>query len=118
KAFSLSAGVYTTLNIPTDIAYAYGLNDKGDIVGWAANISASSGGFLLTNNILMLLGPSATSANGINDAGQIVGLYWDGKTGHGYLASPLPDVPLSPSMYLFATGLALMCLRRRRKQST
>src|SRR5262245_41292686 len=76
---SLASGTITVIDFPGDVPFTstavYGINDIGEIVG------ASGGhGFLLSRGIFTTIdfpGAVATSANGINVRGQIVGLYQD-----------------------------------------
>ncbi|MBY0474538.1 MAG: PEP-CTERM sorting domain-containing protein [Nitrosomonas sp.] len=57
-------------------------------------------------------GASYTSAQGINNTGQIVGNFQDSTTAHGFLASPIPE---PKSLPLFGFGLATLAVIRRRK---
>jgi probable HAF family extracellular repeat protein len=86
--YVLNAGNYTILPIPP-MSGRYGrnvvplgINDSGRIVG-VRNIGA----FVFYNGTYEML--PVNSASGINDAGQIVGNYFDKKElSHGYIATP------------------------------
>src|SRR5262245_30377780 len=93
--FLLSGGTYTTLDSGaispshgTPVTFAYGINDLGQIVGttWqGTNSFLFSGGTYttITGDPLATLGNYPSD---INDAGQIVGYYIDGRGHyHGYL---------------------------------
>ena len=78
-------------NLPVD-TYAYGINDLGQIVGYADN--GTIFGFLLSGGVYTgfsfpgTANPhSATSAFGINNSGQIVGDYSTGGVTLGFLLS-------------------------------
>ena len=58
-----------------------------------------------------------TTANGINDSGQIVGSFNAATGGHGFLATPA-SVPEPPSSFTLATGLvALSAIAWRRAKT-
>lgn len=86
-----SGGVYTSLNVPPvyDQA-AYGINDKGQIVGFYisnGDPSYTQHGFLDNGGVFSSIdypGASETLAHGINNNGQIVG-YWISGQYHGFL---------------------------------
>jgi probable HAF family extracellular repeat protein len=92
--FLYSGGTYTTLNISSG-GTPYGINDRGQIVGWAfVDITAdTTHGFLYSGGVYTPLinpaGPNMTFASGINDRGQIVGAYRATAGGftHGFLYS-------------------------------
>jgi probable HAF family extracellular repeat protein len=96
--FLYSGGSYTTLDYPSTFGNgtsAFGINDKGQIVGVDNTISALGNGFLYSGGSFTTLhDPSATGgtfAHGINDKGQIVGQYFtNGSTTHGFLATDPP----------------------------
>lgn len=54
-------------------AIAAGINDSGQIVGWAYPASGPERSFLYSGGILTDLGISGCDANSINNSGQIVG---------------------------------------------
>src|SRR6266566_1870271 len=98
--FLYSAGTYTTLDDPNGVTVAYGINDAGQIVGnytiLGLDNAIATHGYLYSGGIYTTLDdPSApggitttTSADGINNGGQIVGYYRgsDGRN-HGFLYS-------------------------------
>jgi hypothetical protein len=75
--FLYGGGSYTT-NLPWNLL---GINDSGQIVGTNFILN---GGNLTT---LSVPGAIVTLAYGINNAGQVVGSYYDGTTDHGFLLS-------------------------------
>jgi uncharacterized membrane protein len=83
------AASFTTFDVPgfEGRTTPLGINAQGQIVGMVG-----SHGFLLDHGTFTLIdvpGASETQARGINDKGQIVGLYFDGQSGgpgrHGFL---------------------------------
>src|SRR5262249_2775103 len=72
--------IYTTLTAPNAYAtWAYGINDKGDIVG---NYNLTAGGtwkgFVLSNGVYTTIDNGSllsTTVTGINNAGSIIGFY-------------------------------------------
>jgi probable HAF family extracellular repeat protein len=85
---------YTTIDVPgTTSAVAYGINNKGDIVGVASFASHPERGWVLTNGSFKFLGvPNngfSSYATGINDSNQVVGYYYTGidYIQHGFLYS-------------------------------
>ncbi|HLJ96691.1 MAG TPA: PEP-CTERM sorting domain-containing protein [Gemmataceae bacterium] len=85
--FLLSAGVYKDVSEPGGISGAGGINNAGQIVGYAGGH-----GFLLSGGIytdFAVPGSILTSASGLNNTGQIVGTYEDhvGGPDHGFLLS-------------------------------
>jgi probable HAF family extracellular repeat protein len=94
---------YSTLDDPSGSTWPFAINDLGQITG-----TSSSGGFLFSNgNYTPINDPSAnvdsTEPRGINNAGEIVGLYSTGTTNHGFLYSggnfTTVDVPGSSNTY-------------------
>ena len=51
---------------------------------------------------------------GINDTGQIVGDYFDGNSRHGFLATPVSEVPEPSGLALLGTGVIGLGILRRR----
>ena len=94
--------------------FAFGINDKGQIVGQGGRI-----GFLLTEGTYQQIIPplaaitgsiSVTTAEGINNAGQIVGWYYDSSgQQHGFLLDggmySSIDVPFAGASNTVATGI-------------
>jgi probable HAF family extracellular repeat protein len=94
--FLFSNGRYTTLDAtlagPGGNTAAYGINNAGQIVGFFSTADGSVlGGFLLSDGQYTALNvPDASYVlpTGINDRGQVVGLYFDASfNGHGFLYS-------------------------------
>jgi probable HAF family extracellular repeat protein len=80
---------FTTFDVPgaLTLTEASGINDTGDIVG-TYNTSTANVGFLLDKHgnltTFNALGSDDTIAEGINNAGQVVGHFFD----HGFLREP------------------------------
>lgn len=84
-AFSYNRGVFTTLDVPcTNLTIAVGINDRDQISGFDP-----PHGFLYAGGVLTTLNyptpTTFTSAEGINDGGEIVGNYFDNTGEHGFL---------------------------------
>ena len=58
-------------------------------------------------------GSILTRTYGINDAGQIVGVYRDATGGHGFFAAP-SSVPEPSSLLLLGSGVAGLAFLRRK----
>jgi autotransporter-associated beta strand protein len=88
--FLYDNGVYTQLDAPgaTQGTSAYGINDHGQIVG---GVNGGPQGWLYSGGVYTTVsvpGASGTRPFGINNAGQIVGLYDDGNGGEfGFVRS-------------------------------
>jgi probable HAF family extracellular repeat protein len=106
----------------SDISYAWGINNAGQVVGYSG--AATGSAFLWQNGVMTALstvvgvagtGWSLIEALAINDAGQIVG-YGISPLGesHGFILTPVPE----PEVYLMmGVGVCLAgVIARRRKQ--
>jgi len=85
SGFLDNGGVFTTITVAANTnTFATGINDNGQIVGYAAG-----SGFLDTGGLFSSIkapGASFTAATGINDNGQIVGYYRTSSGGeYGFL---------------------------------
>jgi VCBS repeat-containing protein len=92
SGFLYSAGTYITLNHPsaTRSTYPFDINAVGQIVGSYEGLDNYEHGFLYSGGLYLTVDvPSATStvAMGINDWGDIVGVYVDGTGKHSFLYS-------------------------------
>lgn len=82
------------LSVPAGATSAFGINDKGQIVGQYTNAQGQAPGFALVNmktsaiTINAPSGPNTVNAQGINNFGLIVGFYVgnDGQD-HGFVAN-------------------------------
>src|SRR5450759_2601806 len=94
--FVYSNGTYTSIdNQPNvDAVFDSGINNAGQITGYGS--LNGQGGFIYSNGTYTKLqapqsAPNETLARGINDAGQVVGQYFDngphGSYNHGFLFS-------------------------------
>ena len=89
SAFVDVNGVITIFHDPynTPFTIAKGINNKGQIIGefgGFSNNSLGEQGFLYSNGVMTTInypGSFNTDLRGINDAGQIVGRYWDNASG-------------------------------------
>ena len=85
--FVLSGGVFTTIDFPgAGDTYAYGNNNRGDIVG--SYFDGLSHAFVMTRGTFTTIdfpGAELTVASGINTRGDIVGVYRTGGVEHGFL---------------------------------
>jgi uncharacterized membrane protein len=92
-AFLLDDGEFTTIDPPGAsgaVTIASGINDHRQIVGWYLDACGKTHGFLrdkkgVFTNIDHPDSPLGTAALDINNRGQIVGVYSDGETAHGFL---------------------------------
>ena len=87
--YSLTGGVYTTLDAPGASGYtvANGISNNGVIVGCYVE-EHSSYGFSLTGGVYTTLGDAYPGASAINSAGTIIGSYGDaGGNWQGYSLS-------------------------------
>jgi probable HAF family extracellular repeat protein len=91
-AFADSIYSFTSIDVPgASFTYAHGINDSGQIVGGFDDATGTAHGFLDTGGSFTTIdvpGATNTFANGINNSGQIVGSFTDGRTNHGFLATP------------------------------
>ena len=95
-----SNGTFTTLD-PTGAAFteAFGVNNRGQIVGVYVDSTPQQHGFLDTRGTFTNIAPPAGGAfaesfapsMGLNNRGQIVGTIIDSTGTHGFVASPSPD---------------------------
>jgi len=87
-------GPAQTLTVPAGATSAFGINDKGQVVGQYVNGQGQTPGFVLVNmkataiTINAPSGPNVVNAQGINNFGLIVGFYvgTDGQD-HGFIAN-------------------------------
>jgi hypothetical protein len=88
---------FRSINVPGDgNVTAAGINNEGDVAGFADNGSGTTEGYLLRSDHklyrLNVPGASATMAFGVNDGDEVVGAYTDGTgdnaTTHGFIWAP------------------------------
>jgi uncharacterized membrane protein len=94
-------GVFTSFNVPGDGpdpsgTVAFGINDIGEVVGtYVAKSDERNHGFLRSKNgdftTIDVSGAILTVAQGINNAGTIVGIYLDDEGFHGFVRSRKGD---------------------------
>jgi probable HAF family extracellular repeat protein len=95
--FRFIHGTYKRVSIPNaPNAIVYGVNLAGTVLVGVYNPSPFVvAGFLYQNKILTKLefpGATMTEANGVNDAGAVVGRFYDANGGpHGYIWTPSTD---------------------------
>jgi uncharacterized membrane protein len=104
--FTLVDKTYTQFDCPAGYTVPYAINDSGQIVGYC---EGSDSGFLLSGGVFTTIavpGANFTLAEGINDAGVIVGWYFvDGTSGYqGFVDNggsfTTIDYPGYPNTYL------------------
>ena len=103
-------------------SYAYGINNSGQVVGWAYTTGNAWHAFLYNGSTMIdlntlidpLSGWTLRDAWDINDAGQIVGWGYNGRQYHAFLLTPVPE----PSTFVLICpallGLGWIKLVRRR----
>jgi uncharacterized membrane protein len=93
-----TVGWFSNIVVPPNFpAHPAGINDSGHIVGWyqgpgpGDSTSIRQRGFLEINGVFSAIdfpdAPGFTLAQGINNADQIVGLFYDGTTTRGFVAT-------------------------------
>ena len=93
-----------------DSSFAYGINDAGQVVGYAATPESAAHSFLYSNGTMTdlgTLGGSQSYATGINNSGQIVG-YSNNSSGavHSFLYSNFTGMTdIGPSGGIYAYGI-------------
>jgi hypothetical protein len=91
-SFVYQDGKATPLAMPGETqTIATGINDWGEIVGYATKDFVHYTGFIDVGGVFTAVGaPGATSTliQGINDLGEIVGEYYDAKGEHAFVGSP------------------------------
>jgi probable HAF family extracellular repeat protein len=95
-----------------DSSIAYGINDAGQVVGYAATPDSAAHGFLYTNGTMTdlgTLGGNQSYATGINNSGQIAG--WantDSGAIHAFIysnSSGMTDIGTLGGSYSVASGI-------------
>ena len=93
-----NGGTFTSIDYPDSYEnFAYGINNSNVVVGYAAlNSTGASVGFLWQAGQFTLINPSDWGAlpYGINNSGQLVGVYFPSGDYHGFLATPSASPPL------------------------
>jgi uncharacterized membrane protein len=107
---------FTTINVPPSFSYpspnnatsAYGINNRGQVVGTYGDCCSGNVGFLLSNNTYTkIITPTGSGgfASGINDLDNTVGYYITLGVSHGFLYSgstfATVDYPDAADTYAF-----------------
>ena len=96
-SYSIGAHHFRTINVSGDSnVTTAGINNEGDVAGFADNSAGNTEGYLLRSDHklyrLNVPGASATMAFGVNDGDEVVGAYTVGKgdnaATHGFIWSP------------------------------
>jgi probable HAF family extracellular repeat protein len=128
--FLASDGIFTSFDVPGG-GVASGINDAGEMVGYGATLLSCGvvciftyDSFVYSGGIVTPLqvpgtGDQGAQANGINNAGQIVGANYYAGTWHAFLATPVASVAEPASLSLLSIGLVItgLSLKRRRRRS-
>ena len=118
EAFVYSNRVFTPIQFPGGAiaSAALGINDSGQIVGVFTDTSQTQHGFVDTNGVFQIIGSAPfaggpkLAVNGINNAGEIVGIDC------ALDATGCPSIPPTPepsSLLLTACGLGVLTCARR-----
>ena len=91
--FTLISGAFATIDFPDSLStFPIGINDKDQIVGEYQSADGADHGFLLDNGQFTTIDQGrlkgifgATSADGINNRGDIAGLFFDPDTFRGFV---------------------------------
>ena len=93
-SFSYYRGKYKRIVIPNALATVVGVNNSGTALVGDHGTSVGAG-FVYQSKVLRSLsfpGSSGTDAIGVNDAGEVVGWFYDANSfAHGYLWTPPAD---------------------------
>lgn len=131
SGFSYDGSTFTTLNDPISGSFTYtvatGINNVGQIVGYAFNGSSPSNNtddsFIYDGLTYTTLhdpdARSSTEASGINDKGEVVGTYSDNSGFHGFVAetgSPTPE-PATGGLLLSAIAVAFRAAKLKAVRS-
>jgi probable HAF family extracellular repeat protein len=120
-AFLFINGVMTDLGtLGGDSSEALSINDEGIVVGSSTDASGASAAFIYSNGSMVDLntlispdtGLTLTSANGINDVGQIVGEGVADGQWNAFLLTPVPEPAVCGVVTLALAGL--LCHRPQR----
>jgi uncharacterized membrane protein len=115
--FVLKEGLFQVIDDPsaTNGTRAFGVNDLGQIVGdyFTAEFGGRVHGFLLDAGVFNAIdvpfrGSFNTVVRGINDRGDLVGLFSDAQGEHGFIATPQTAVPEPSSVLLLGVGIAAL----------
>lgn len=129
QGFLDSGGTITTVDDPLACSgcsafggtQARAINDAGQIIGWYSSPGGVSGFLYVNGTYSDIIDPSApqyTEPIGINDAGDVIGNFFDTSgVDQGFIATPSVASP-EPSTFLLAFGAAAaIALVRKRRQS-
>lgn len=124
RGFILDNAALEVIHVPgTDSTALNAINNLGHVAGsFTSSIFAGDqGGFVFADNTYFIVrapGAVSTFIEGMNDEEQLAGYFLDTEgMSHGFIATPIPELPGSWLLLVAGVG-SFACLRRRRNGKT